>query len=536
MKLKIKLTIRQLALVGFVFLFCVGLLVMNQNCSQVNFTAAPITASSLGVIPPVCQVISAQAVQPQLNYAWDWGSDVMPDFKQVMSAPVVGDIDGKGIPSIVFSSYQNSSYTSKGVLRVLNGATGKTKFSISDDALMPFASTSPLLVDIDGDGTGEIIYLHYGEQKVIALNHDGGLRWEFPLSSSLSNCLAGFSAAKLDGANAKTNIIVGNWVIAEDSSKKPYLRSTLDDVTSNCDTYATNLSPTGDFNIIGNNMVMDKNGKKIWSFLRSGYPSNANLHLEKVDPKYLNQSEVVVTGGGYLTIYNSQTGEVISDKLLPHDLSCGAASVGGGQATIGNFSGDPQSVEIAVATGKNLTIFDYQGNVIAKSVTQDCSSEVTGVTSFDFNGDGKPEIIYGDEKYVRIYSMDENHNLNVVWQEVNPTGTLREYPVVADVSGDGYAKLVVVANNMWVDTSAAYTYSDATENAHALNTTGLRVFGPNVKNSWMPTRKVWNQHSYIVTNVNENLTSTSNTWNDTLSSMFKVNTQGFASATCTQAH
>jgi hypothetical protein len=37
------------------------------------------------------------------------------------------------------------------------------------------------------------------------------------------------------------------------------------------------------------------------------------------------------------------------------------------------------------------------------SQTQDCSSAFTGSSVFDFDGNGKAEVVYADEQYMRIY-------------------------------------------------------------------------------------------------------------------------------------
>lgn len=505
-----------------------------QNCAnqmfqqEINFKAA-----SLGdETPPICRDMTAVDVKPKLLYSWNHASDILPTFNQVMASPVVGDLNGDRVPEIGFVSYYQDQYSSKGILRVLNGGTGASEFSIATDDLMPYSSTAPLFIDIDGDGKSEIVYIHYQGKKAIALNYNGSLRWEFPLDfggtgvTSLSECRGGFAAADLDN-KGKADILAGNWIIGEDTTKKPYLRSRMDEVTSGCYTYAASLStqPNSELNIIGSSGVMDRNGRYLWKFLRYGYASSANLLLD------VPGVEVVVSGGGYLTIYNGLNGAVIVDKKLSEhsDLICGKDGggnpvVGGGQATIGDFDGNPNTLEIAVATGKSLTIFNSRGEKIAGSVTQDCSSLTTGLTSFDFNGDGKPEIIYADEQYVRIYEMDGSNNLKVIWSEINPTGTLREYPVVADVNGDGYAELVVVANNMWVDNNSLYA-SEA-ERAKARPVTGLRVFGPTTEKAWMPTRAVWNQHAYLAANVTDSLTATSSTnINGFMSTIFKRNTQ-----------
>ncbi len=507
-----------------------------QNCSRVAFSELVLVEASkapqLPEVAPACRLMTAEAVKPQLLYSWNYQTDIDPTFKQVMASPVVGDLDGDKIPEIGFVSYQDGAYTGKGVLRILNGRTGASKFSIHSPEISPYASTAPLFADIDRDGKAEIFYLHYLGKKVIALNSDGSLRWEQPLDFTgtsltyLSACMEGFSAADLDG-DGQAEIIAGSWIIKENASKIPTIQTRLADVSTSCHGYAANLSadPQAPMRILGRSGVFNLNGQYLFRYEIAGIPASADIRPD------IPGIEVVVSGNGYLSIYNGNTGEALAmNKLSEHsELICrldanGNGVVGGGQATIGDFDGDSTNLEIAVATGKSLTIFNSKGEKIAGSVTQDCSSLSTGLTSFDFNGDGKPEIIYADEQYVRIYEMDGSKNLKVIWQEINPSGTLREYPVVADVTGDGYANLVVVSNNMWVDTNSVYQTADQKDLAR--NVTGLRVFSPQVAKSWMPTRPVWNQHAYMASNVTDELVATNNTFfNGAASLIFKRNIQ-----------
>src|SRR5690606_1289665 len=65
--------------------------------------------------------------------------------------------------------------------------------------------------------------------------------------------------------------------------------------------------------------------------------------------------------------------------------------------------------------------------------------------------------------------------------------TLIEYPVVADVDNDGSAEIVVVSN-------------ETTKNvADGITVQVIRDKG----DRWIQARRIWNQHTYHVTNVRE---------------------------------
>ncbi len=232
-------------------------------------------------------------------------------------------------------------------------------------------------------------------------------------------------------------------------------------------------------------------GQLVATFAKTAsYLAAADLYPE------ISGIEIVATGGGRLLIYNGLNGETIKDVDLSqyNDLVCVGKGVGGGPPSIGDFDGDPATLEIAVATGRHLTIFDREGVPKYKTTTQDCSSLVTGVTSFDLNGDKKPEVLYADEEYFRIFEI-QNGVLVPIHKIVNPTGTLLEFPVVADLTGDHWANILVASNNYAVKSF----YKDADEvmdATAAASITGLRAFESSASRSWMPTRPLWNQYSF----------------------------------------
>ena len=155
---------------------------------------------------------------------------------------------------------------------------------------------------------------------------------------------------------------------------------------------------------------------------------------------------------------------------------------GGGAPNVADFDGDG-GAEIGIAGLAAYTVFDGpDGKVIWSKQTQDYSSSMTGSSVFDFEGDGQAEVVYNDELTLRIY---KGSNGDVLMSTPNGSGTLFEYPIIVDVDADNNAEIVFASND--------YAYG-----SHH----GIRVFG-DAHDHWVSTRKIWNQHAYHITNINE---------------------------------
>ncbi len=485
-------------------------LLTYQNCSNVSFNNMQLKSTS---VPPLCRDLSSPEVAPKL--LWDWRAELanspaprFETFDQVMAAPAVADLDGDQIPEVAFITFSQQAadwfsdtvstyplHLRNGVLRVVDGRTGHTKFSVGNQALAPIGDRTPLLMDIDGDGKVEIFYLNYLSNTLIALNFDGSKRWTYMFpDGAIGMAATGFTGADMnrDGIG---EIIAGSYIVSENSAHQPILQARLSTPTAAHYTpLALPLNPMypGNWSIVNHLGIFNPDGTQKAAFAEPAY----YLAAADVDPTNPGL-EIIATGNEKLQILNGQTGAVIRsvDLAQYNDLKCaGRTTIGGGPATVGDFDGDPSTLEIAVATGRHLTIFDTQGVPKYKTETQDCSSLVTGLTSFDLNGDKKPEILYADEEYLRIFEIRKG-KLEIAYKLANPSGTLYEYPVVADITGSGRAALLVVANNY----PAASFYKDAGEAADGLiaaNVTGVRAFTSAGESAWMPTRPIWNQYSF----------------------------------------
>jgi len=75
--------------------------------------------------------------------------------------------------------------------------------------------------------------------------------------------------------------------------------------------------------------------------------------------------------------------------------------------------------------------------------TQDLTSGDTSSTVFDFDGDGKAEVVYADECFTRVYAGTDGTTL---FSTFHNSITWTEGPIVADVDDDSHANIIIPEN------------------------------------------------------------------------------------------
>jgi hypothetical protein len=389
---------------------------------------------------------------------WHWsGSSISSAYNQVMAAPIIiqltddnndNKIDSKDMPDIVFTTFKSSRYNNVGVMRAVDGTTGNDIWAVPSGARSGAASA-----DIDNDGLMEIIVSNYHDNALYAYEHDGTLKWS--KYHYHADCEPSVSDLEGDG---NVEILCSNTVYNSSGDVLWRLK------TNDRHAVIADINLDGKQEVISNGYVYDYLGNVLWTFSGT-QPVVGNFDNDEYP-------EIVVKNSG-ISLYE-HTGEKIWG---PVSIPGG----GGGPFTISDVDGDNKP-EISVAGGNYYVVFEEDGSVKWKSRTRDWSSKVTGSTVFDFEGDGKSEILYSDELYFRIY---DGNTGDTRYSIKNTSGTLWEHPVVADVDNDGHAEIVIVTNN--------YAFGGKT---------GVRVL-ENKDDNWMPTRSIWNQHSYHITNIND---------------------------------
>jgi hypothetical protein len=185
------------------------------------------------------------------------------------------------------------------------------------------------------------------------------------------------------------------------------------------------------------------------------------------------EGEIVVTREGTVRLQDDD-GSVIWERR-----NVAGSTVG--TPTVADFDGDGEP-EVGIAGNGTYIVLETDGTTKWQNTTKDYSSGFTGSSVFDFEGDGKAEVVYADEDNVFVY--DGETGAVKLQETTHSSATCSEYPAVVDIDNDGHAEIVY--------TSSAYS---GPEN-------GIRAIGDK-DNSWRKGTLAWNQHAFNITNVND---------------------------------
>ncbi len=484
---------------------------------------------------------------PSLEWSLGVGmNDPYPDRSQVMMTPAVanltddnadGSIDTMDVPDVIFTTFATNNNTNDwdqlqyGVLRAASGDGSGLLWSVgynelglsSGDGIQPAGSIA--VADIDNDGTVEIIAGLWNDSVetggLVAINHDGSVLWS---SSYEVNGVqqprqfkfwwGGPSIADIDG-DGDVEIAIGatvfdhtgalvfdgtdasgltgpagegiNWA-AGDSNNTIYTGtlSLLADLDGTLD--ATSGQTT--LELVTGRTAYNADGSVLWeadATLADGFPAVGDFDGDQ-DP------EIVVSADGTVRIHDGLTGDVVWG---PVELNAGRL----GAPTVADFTGDGFP-EIGVAGRNSYFALSVdlanpspsvtEATLWRYAMTRDQSSNMTGSSVFDFEGDGKAEVVYNDELYLRVFDGETGA---VLFEEPNNSFTALEYPIIVDIDNDGAAEIVVSTNSFECGDQLSCVGSNT-------SFSGLQVFG-DAQDNWVATRRIWNQHTYHINNVNE---------------------------------
>ncbi len=459
----------------------------------------------------------------------EWSNTV----DQIISIPVIANLDGVGAPEMVVNvTHQGGGSFPNGAIEILDGASGAV-------ILPPIAHNPPTsygshgrstiaVGDVDGDLLPDIIYTSRvdanSKSLIVAVDHTGKLLWTSHDANGTPHLFqvenGAISLANFD-ADPMAEVVVGATLIDNDGVVKWDEGGAGGFVGTNSG-YNGGIAAIADLDgdgkpeiVTGNkawkvgDLALANPVTNYWTYAGTdGYPAIADLDGDgKPEVILVSSSKVHViqgmpsTGTTAVAFCAQATCATPADRVQPFAIpGTNTTQNRGGPPTVADFDGDGRP-EIGVAGGFSYSIYDLDrpgetqlvgtpaaGQMFVRwtKATHDLSSNATGSSVFDFQGDGSAEVIYQDECNVFVYSgLDGSTKLQIP----NTTGTIHEYPLVVDVDGDGNSEFVYVANSEGAGSNCPGQVANK----------GVYVVG-DLDDKWVPTRKVWTQHSYHVTN------------------------------------
>ncbi|MEZ4427396.1 MAG: VCBS repeat-containing protein [Nannocystaceae bacterium] len=448
----------------------------TPDVGETSATTGPMptckVVDELDAIGDCGQEAPADSFNPEVQ--WTWGGNntsvsVIPLVANLTDDNDDGEIDLCDTPDVVIVV---GSLT--GSIVVLDGADGHEHFTIPTP-VNPFYT--PAIGDIDNDGLPEIATASGKPHKLVVFEHDGALKWT---SAATWNTAQGGAIAIADLDNdGSPELLADGAVFDADGNlmwQAPEQTGWLL-AQKNTVPIAADLDNDGDQEVILGQSAFQHDGALIYEHLEitPGYPQVANLDNDS-DP------EILINNSNGVTILEHD-GTVKFLNARPNGDPVGP--IGNNwfrPATVHDFDGD-EHAEFAVSSAAHYTVFKKSLATSWIVNVQDGSGWATG-TAFDFLGDGVAEAMYADEINLYVYDGESGA---VLLDVPRSSSTLIEYPIVADVDNDGSSEIVVVSNTPFE--------GDQTSPA-------VQVIR-DAEDRWIQARRIWNQHSYHVTNVRE---------------------------------
>jgi len=477
---------------------------------------------------------ACSVLPPAMNWSIDYSKSTDMTYSPYQN-PVVGDIDDDGIIEILVSLNPNEiTNRPSNQIAIFKGTNTSTPFKIITTE-QPYSwsfYTKYAIVRTKISGMDKVLIVVYENDRYMrAYDHDGNLVWcssEQCHASAIFYLTPSFADMDRDGI---PEILIGNRVF--DSTNGQLKCKTPIEFANSANVMslpvAEDIFQDGISRFIQGNAIYKPNAaltaltleKKIVPSVHPldpdipatppAIPDGGRVSLVDMDLDGQLDMIIAISIGTYSFIYIADpvTGTVKASKLITDANRCS-------YPFIGDIDGDgyPEIVFIKTYSAKPINPLDtytmhaykyISGNPILSefwAYSHTDESAQTAMTLFDFNQDGISEIVYRDERHMRIIngSLKSHIDGSPVSAPYNlasfqcSSGTGTEYPVIADVDGDGQAEIIIVGGN------------DINTDPYWLGHLWVFKSGDSSDSPWAPTRKVWNQYVYNSLNVNEDLT------------------------------
>jgi len=490
--------------------------------------------------------VNLPSLLPQVQCRWgDTPPAAFPNSVQVIGTPMVIDFNFDNNPttihpSIVFLSYEAGGLaTPNAVLRVIDGGNCQEQFS-TDGGDNPFVpDITPALGDIDGDGRPDIVLADIQRNGtstktgVVVYTAKGGAGTFMRLgrqTASATTEFKGISLFDVDGLpdnlpeiltdtgmfsfkNGEGGGITGlaQRVNLDGSLLEPPF---VHDVDGDRSSELVTAQGIFSWNDASSNMDPKKaRSENLWN-ADADQPTAAFVGMANLGnfPTVLGRdsAEMVIVSNGELRVTQ------VDGRVL---MKVKGSGLVGGPPVIADFDADGR-MEFASPGLDQITAFDldcYDDDSV-QADPRNCKNPdgpnangvlwtkkgargaTSGAAVFDFDGDRRSEVVYADQCFMRV--MDGITG-DVLFSVPRSSTTRYDYPVIADVDGDGHTEIVTASND---DNSTLNCPATDPLNTRTMvqfeATHGVTVWADKDKR-WAGSRPVWNQYTYSITNVND---------------------------------
>ena len=437
----------------------------------------------------VCESAFSEFLEPSYKCSWN------EEF--IYSLSLVADLENDGTVEIVTTiGGQSGVYSEDGKLLVIRGSDCTERYR---SPMRLFAYGSSLAVaDLDGDSDLEVVGLlrdftnPFGgtTNEVVVTDHMGNVLAISPPASVVEQASheGGPVIADLDGQAPPEIVYAGMALRFEDGGLTTlWSNDFVEESVFGIYSVVADVDLDGVPEVLTGNRIFDGlTGEEetpdnvLW--FDPGYVGVADIDDSTPEPEVVLVS-VFSDVPPVLRVYHPVTGDLVIGPLAFGVLH-------GSPPTMADFDGDGQA-EIGVGAAPGYFVFDLEcdpNNLPAFCAApwirwqlDDSSGTVFLTPAFDFDGDGRAELVYADG-YDRFRILDGMTG-DVLVERTSFTAS--GGTVVADVDLDGHAEIVIG--------SAPLTEWDAPK--------GVYVF-EDPQDRWGAARPIWNQHTYHVTNVN----------------------------------